>query len=142
MLGMNKYNFLVLKCLRFLMGFLFLWSFLDKTFGLGFATKSSDAWIKGGSPTTDFLSYAVYGPFALFFNSLAGIAFVDWMFMLGLLFVGMTLILNKYVKWGSLVGIIMLILMYLSLLWPSSNPIISEHVIYAFLLAYLGLKNS
>ena len=29
----------------------FLWAFLDKAFGLGYATPSGNAWINGGSPT-------------------------------------------------------------------------------------------
>ena len=61
------------------MGFIFLWAFLDKTFGLGVATPADKAWIAGGSPTTGFLSNAVQGPFATFFNSLAGVPVVyDW----------------------------------------------------------------
>ena len=63
--------------LRILMGFIFLWAFLDKTFGLGVATPADKAWIAGGSPTTGFLSNAVQGPFATFFNSLAGVP-ADW----------------------------------------------------------------
>ncbi|MBA9050098.1 hypothetical protein BJ996_006829 [Streptomyces phaeogriseichromatogenes] len=36
---------------RILTGFVFLWAFLDKTFGLGYATASGNAWIDGMSPT-------------------------------------------------------------------------------------------
>ena len=50
--------------LRLSMGWLFLWGFLDKTFGLNFATTPEDAWLAGGSPTYGFLSYATKGPFA------------------------------------------------------------------------------
>ena len=64
--------------LRLLMGFIFLWAFLDKTFGLGFATTADKAWILGGSPTSGFLTHAVVGPFATFFNSLAGVVLVDF----------------------------------------------------------------
>lgn len=127
--------------LRFLMGFIFLWAFLDKTFGLGFATTADKAWIAGGSPTTGFLANAVQGPFAPFFNSLAGVALVDWLFMLGLLFVGVTLILNRYVKWGALAGILMLILMYLALLFPENNPFVDDHIVYAVLLGYIALNS-
>ena len=130
----------ILSATRVLMGFIFLWAFLDKTFGLGRATESANSWISGGSPTTGFLSHAVQGPFTSLFNSLAGVAIVDWLFMLGLLFVGVTLIINRYVKWGSIAGIAMMILMYLALLWPANNPIIDEHIIYAFVLGYIALK--
>ena len=130
----------ILSATRVLMGFIFLWAFLDKTFGLGRATESANSWISGGSPTTGFLSHAVQGPLAPLFNSLAGVAIVDWLFMLGLLFVGVTLIINRYVKWGGIAGIVMMILMYLALLWPANNPIIDEHIIYAFVLGYIALK--
>ena len=127
--------------LRLLMGFIFLWAFLDKTFGLGFATTADKAWILGGSPTSGFLTHAVVGPFATFFNSLAGVVLVDWLFMLGLLFVGVTLILNKYVKWGALAGIMMLILMYLALLFPENNPFVDDHIVYAVLLGYIAIHS-
>ena len=50
---------------RILMGFYFLWAFIDKTFGLGFATPAERAWVGGGSPTTGFLTNATTeSPFA------------------------------------------------------------------------------
>lgn len=127
--------------LRLLMGFIFLWAFLDKTFGLGFATTADKAWIVGGSPTSGFLTHAVQGPFATFFNNLAGVTLVDWLFMLGLLFVGVTLIFNRYVKWGALAGIVMLILMYLALLFPENNPFVDDHIVYAVLLGYIAIHS-
>lgn len=127
--------------LRLLMGFIFLWAFLDKTFGLGIATESSKAWIAGGSPTTGFLANAVQGPFATFFNSLAGVVLVDRLFMLGLLFVGVTLILNRYVKWGAVAGIFMMLLMYASLLFPENNPFVDDHLVYAVLLGYIAINS-
>ena len=66
---------------------------------------------------------------------------VDWLFMLGLLGIGLTLLLNKYVKWGALAGIVMLVLMYLAVMWPENNPLIDEHLIYAVLLAYIAVEN-
>ncbi|KND49915.1 MAG: hypothetical protein AB197_00185 [Parcubacteria bacterium C7867-002] len=128
--------------LRLAMGFIFLWAFIDKTFGLGFATTAEKAWIQGGSPTYGFLSFAVKGPFTDFFHSLAGVALVDWLFMLGLLFVGVTLLLGKYVKWGCLAGMVMLFGMYLALLLPENNPVIDDHIIYILVLALLGSIDS
>ncbi len=127
--------------LRFVMAFIFLWAFFDKVFGLGFSTTSDKAWIHGGSPTTPFLSAAVKGPFASVFHNLAGVAVVDWLFMLGLLFVGATLLFNKYVVWGAVAGIVMMTLMWLSLLFPATNPIIDEHVVYALVLALLAIQS-
>lgn len=123
------------------MGFVFLWAFFDKVFGLGFATTPEKAWIHGGSPTSGFLSMAVRGPFAEIFHSLAGVAIVDWMFMLGLLFVGLTLIFNKFVKLGSWAGVLMLSFMYLALLWPENNPIIDEHLVYILVLMHIAFKS-
>ena len=122
---MNKQK-IIFILLRLAMGFIFLWAFIDKTFGLGLATASDQAWIRGGSPTFGFLANAVKGPFADIFRSLAGALFVDWLFMLGLLCVGLTLLFNKYVKWGCLAGSLMLALMYMSLLFPENNPLIDE----------------
>ena len=131
----------VYALLRYVMSFIFLWAFIDKVFGLGFATTAKQAWINGGSPTTGFLANAVKGPFVSIFHSLAGIPAVDWLFMLGLLFVGLTLLFNKYVKWGALAGILMMALMYLSLLFPANNPIIDEHIVYMLVLAILAFRS-
>jgi thiosulfate dehydrogenase [quinone] large subunit len=137
---MNIQKIVWLK-LRFVMAFIFLWAFFDKLFGLGFSTTSAKAWIHGGSPTTGFLSGAVQGPFASMFHSLAGVGAVDWLFMLGLLFVGLTLLFNRYVMWGAVVGIIMMTLMWLALLFPANNPIIDEHIVYALVLALLAIRS-
>ena len=133
---------IIFIALRLVMGFIFLWAFLDKVFGLGFATAPSKAWIYGGSPTSGFLSFAVKGPFVEFFHSLAGLMVVDWLFMLGLLFVGLTLVCNRYVKWGCIAGCLMLGLMYVALLLPENNPIIDEHIVYILVLALIGLRAS
>lgn len=132
---------IVLLKLRFAMSFIFLWAFFDKLLGLGFATKSENAWINGGSPTTGFLTHAVKGPFASLFSGLAGIPFIDWLFMLGLLFVGTTLLLNKYITWGAISGVVMMLLMWLALLFPENNPLIDDHIIYALLLALLAIES-
>lgn len=132
---------IVYTVLRYVMSFIFLWAFFDKIFGLGFATTSDKAWVYGTSPTSSFLSFATKGPFVKVFHSLAGLAIVDWMFMLGLLFVGLTLALNKYVKWGCLAGGLMMFFMYLALMLPANNPIIDEHIVYILVLALLAFKS-
>jgi len=137
---MNKEK-IILTALRLSMGFIFLWAFLDKVFGLGFATTGDKAWINGGSPTTGFLTAGVKGPFVEIFHSLAGVAVVDWLFMLGLLFIGLTLLFNRYVLWGAMAGIIIMVLMWLALLFPENNPIIDDHIVYALVLAILAIKS-
>lgn len=136
---MNKEK-IALLLVRLSIGFIFLWAFFDKLLGLGFATVAEKAWIHGGSPTFGFLTYAVKGPFASFYQSIAGNPIVDWLFMIGLLFVGVTLLLNKYVKWGAIAGIAMLLLMYTAVLLPENNPIIDDHIVYIFILSYFALK--
>lgn len=132
--------------LRIGLGAIFLWAFLDKLFGLGFATcrdavtdvvsvGCSAAWLYGGSPTEGFLQFATKGPFADFYQSLAGLAWVDWLFMLGLAGIGTGLLLGIAVRLVAVAGIMLMLLMWSSLLWPSNNPVIDEHVIYALVLA-------
>ncbi len=77
--------------LRLAIGFEFLWAFLDKVFGFGWHTASGKAWIHGGSPTTGFLSGVHVGPLQGFYHSLAGVTAIDWLFMMGLLGVGVAL---------------------------------------------------
>jgi thiosulfate dehydrogenase [quinone] large subunit len=137
---MNTQKFVFLS-LRLAMAFIFLWAFVDKTFGLGFATTADKAWIAGGSPTFGFLSFATKGPFADIFKSLIGIPAVDWLFMIGLLFIGLTLLFNKYVKWGAIAGSLMMILMWLAALPPENNPIVDDHIVYALVLITLAIQS-
>ena len=124
--------------LRLVMGLIFLWAFVDKLFGLGFTTKSENSWLNGGSPTSGYLMNAVHGPFAEFFKSLAGIVVVDWLFMIGLLFVGITLLVNRFVIWGAIAGSVMLFLMWISAFPPANNPILDDHIVYILVLILLA----
>ncbi len=47
------------ELLRFVLGAIFMWVFLDKTFGLGIPTDPTMAWIHGASPTYGFLTMGV-----------------------------------------------------------------------------------
>ena len=140
---------------RILLGFTFLWAFLDKTFGLGFATTK--AWLFGageGNPTAGFLKFGANpnGPFAGFYNNLAPSspsAIVNWLFMLALLGAGVGLVLGIGMR-ISCVGAAVLLLMMYSAVAPwakyedkggstvaSNNPILDEHIIYAATLMLL-----
>ena len=86
------WGFTVLGITRLMVGFTFLWAFLDKTFGLGFSTPTENSWLNGGSPTSGFLGGSIEGgnPFAgvwEFFLSINPLT--DVLFMLGLLGVGL-----------------------------------------------------
>src|SRR5665809_112769 len=98
---------LVWGVLRLMMGFTFLWAFLDKLLALGFATGRNPetgaidffgdaAWINGASPTEGFLSFALHTkePFLSFYEGLAGSAWVDWIYMLSMAGIGIALILG------------------------------------------------
>ncbi|MGB4777952.1 DoxX family protein [Microbacterium sp.] len=119
---------------RILMGFTFLWAFFDKVFGLGFSTPAERAWVAGGSPTTGFLTNATAdSPFAGVFQALAGSVLVDWLFMLGLLGVGLSLMLGIGVRVGAIAGTAMLFFMYLAefplTLTGSTNPLVDYHIV-------------
>ena len=128
--------------LRLSLGWIFLWPFLDKLFGLGFATSSGNAWLKGASPTTGFLKFGTQGPFAEIFQSLAGNIFIDWLFMLGLLGIGVAFMLGIGMRIAAYSGALMLVLMYMALLWPEHNLFLDDHLIYALALLALYKLNA
>jgi thiosulfate dehydrogenase [quinone] large subunit len=143
----------VLAVTRYAMGFVFLWAFLDKTFGWGYATSSERAWINGGSPTKGFLSNVAVGPFESTFNSWAGDAWADWLFMLGLLGIGVALFLGIGLRLAALSGTVLMLFMWAAE-WPlakhtsagdptmSTNPIVDSHIIYALVLIILALTSA
>ena len=124
--------------LRLALSLVFLWAFFDKLFGLGFATSAENAWLSGGSPTYGFLTNATRGPFEAIFQALAGVAVVDWLFMLGLLAIGLSLLFNKFIQLGTGAGIVMMALMYLAAFPPVNNPLIDDHLIYIVSLLLIG----
>ena len=83
----------VLAALRMVFGFYFLWAFVDKLFGFGFATPAERAWINGGSPTKGFLS-GFEGPFAGLLQRHRRRRLGRRLFMVGLLGIGLALILG------------------------------------------------
>ena len=123
--------------LRVAMGWIFLWPFLDKTFGLGFATSAEKAWLEGGSPTFGFLKFGTHGPLAPFFQGLAGSGVVDWLFMLGLLLIGLALVLGVATRIAGYSGAMMLFLMWLAQLPPEHNPFLDDHLVYIVILIAL-----
>lgn len=127
---------------RLLMGFIFLWAFLDKLYGLHYATPANQAWLHGGSPTRGFL-LATHGPFAGFFHSLAGHSWVDWLFMIGLAGIGMALISGIAVRIAVVAGSILLALMWVASLPIHTNPVLGEYAVYIVLLwiIFFGYRN-
>ena len=139
-----------LAIVRVVVGVEFLWAFLDKTFGLGYATPAARAWIHGGSPTKGFLSRVAVGPFESTFHTWAGAAWADWLFMAGLLGIGLALIFGIGLRITAVSGTLMMLLMWAAE-WPlarftsageptmSTNPIVDYHIIYALALIALAL---
>ncbi|MFC4950764.1 hypothetical protein [Pseudonocardia sp. GCM10023141] len=138
-----------LAILRIATGFVFLWAFLDKTFGLGYATPAAKAWIHGGSPTKGFLSSVDVGPFQSMFHAMAGTWWADALFMLAMLGVGVALIAGVALWAGAVAGVLTMAMMWLAE-FPlaqqaadgsasgSTNPLTDYHFIYAVVLVVLA----
>jgi thiosulfate dehydrogenase [quinone] large subunit len=123
---------------RLSLGWVFLWAFLDKAFGLGHDTASSASWINGGSPTKGFLGFAATGPFKGFYNQIAGQGWADVLFMLGLLAIGSALMLGVAMRLAAGAGAVLVVLMWTAVLPPANNPFMDDHLVYAVVLVLLA----
>jgi thiosulfate dehydrogenase [quinone] large subunit len=123
------------------MGWTFLWPFLDKMFGLGHETPPAGAWISGGNPSKGFLSGSV-GAFSSFYQGIAGAGIVNWLFMLGLLAIAVSLSLGVAMRFAAVAGSVMLVLMWSASLPPSDDLFLDNHIIYALLLIGLALAGA
>lgn len=147
-----------LAALRIGFGLTFLWAFFDKLLALGFHTGWSTnpetgeetlsrfgdaAWINGGSPTEGFLLFGTDGKwFHGFFSSFAGAAWADWLFMLGLLGIGLALTLGIGMRIAAATGALLYTLMWLAALPLENNPVIDDHVLGAISVIVLALTLS
>lgn len=132
---------IVLGLTRIVFGFVFLWAFLDKTFGLGFATPAESAWIAGGSPTAGFLS-STAGSFAPLFHALAGQPWVDWLFMLGMLGTGLAFVAGIALPVAASAAVLIMSLMWLASFPLETNPAVDEHIVYSLLAIMLALTHA
>jgi thiosulfate dehydrogenase (quinone) large subunit len=147
-----------LAVLRVAFGLTFLWAFFDKLLGLGFATGAitnpdngartgidfmakDQAWLNGGSPTKGFLSFGVpaHNPFHDTFASMAGDAWVDWLFMAALLGIGLTLTFGFAIRIGAISGTALYLLMWVASLPLENNPVIDDHMLGAISMVVLAL---
>lgn len=129
---------------RIVLGFIFLWAFIDKTFGLGYSTPSARAWLNGGSPTNGFLSNAK-GWFAEPFKAIAGNVVTDWLFMAALLGIGLALLLGIGMRVAAVSGALLMTLMYLVAIpgvAGTTNPVVDDHVVYALVLVALAMTKA
>ena len=141
---------IALATTRIALGLIFLWAFVDKLFGLGFSTcrdktthvvtyACEKAWISGGSPTTGYLGNLA-GTFSSILKPLAGQGWVDVLFMIGLLGIGLALVLGVALHLAAWSGTVLMALMWLASLPIATNPLIDDHLIYAFVLWVLYLS--
>jgi thiosulfate dehydrogenase (quinone) large subunit len=137
----------VLAVLRIATGFIFLWAFLDKTFGLGYSTLPANAWIRGGAPSQGFLkSPAVVGPLKPFFAAIASPT-TDVLFMLGMITVGVAVVLGIGLRVSAVAGSVILLFMYLAE-WSfgpnaaSTNPLVDYHIIFALSLIVIAVLSA
>lgn len=141
-----------LAVLRIAFGLTFLWAFVDKLFALGFSTGVSPegavdrfgdaAWVNGGSPTEGFLAFGADGPFQGFYNSIAGAAWADWLFMLGLLGIGLALTLGFAARAAASAGAVLYVMMWTVVLPPENNPVLDDHLLGAITLVVLALLSA
>jgi thiosulfate dehydrogenase [quinone] large subunit len=141
--------------LRIVVGWIFLWTFLDKTFGLGWDTDSDAAYLKGNSVTEGFLVFGTNpdGPLADLFQKTLGedlVDLVDIVYLLMLLVVGVGLILGTWTRIAGVSGAIFMISIWISYLPPDvdagflSHNILGfdEHIVYFFVLLFLAISAS
>jgi len=142
----------VLAGLRIAFGLTFLWAFLDKLLALGFHTGygpdgtldrfGDAAWVNGGSPTEGFLAYGADGPLEGVYHSIAGAAWADWLFMLGLLGIGTALTLGVGMRAAAASGALLYVLMWSVVLPPENNPVLDDHLLAALTLVVLALLHA
>lgn len=123
---------LVIALTRIALGFVYLWAFVDKIFGLGLATPPEGSVLAGASPSAGYLS-STEGAFSGLFQSLAGNPVVDVLFMLGLGAVGTALILGIGLRLAAVGGTLVMGGIYLSMLPLSNNPVVDDHLVYVLL---------
>ncbi|MFI5663474.1 hypothetical protein [Streptomyces sp. NPDC051684] len=68
------------------------------------------------------------------FDSVAGAWWLDLVFMLGLLGVGLAMILGIGMRIAAAAGTLMMAFMWLVSLWPDSNPFMDDHWMIALVL--------
>lgn len=133
---------------RISIGFVFLWAFFDKLLALGYATGKDSktgvidrfgpaAWIHDGSPTKGFLMN-VQGPFKGLFKPMAGVTWANWLFMIGLLAIGVALMLGIGMRIAAVSGALLMVFMWMALLPLANNPFMDDHLIYATVLVGLA----
>src|SRR5690606_35438364 len=126
---------------RIVLGWVFLWAFLDKTFGLGYPTPDGRAWIDGSSPTAGFLA-SRDGSFGELFRSMSDQAWSEWLFMGGMAGLGIALTLGIGLRLAAIGGTVLLVSMWMSMLPLAVNPIVDNHIVYVVAIIALAIANA
>jgi thiosulfate dehydrogenase [quinone] large subunit len=129
----------MLAVLRIAFGLTFLWAFVDKVFGLGYATPAGKGWIDGGDPTAGFLGKGASGPFEDFYHSLVGDFWVTPLFMIALAGIGLALTLGIGMRIAAVAGTVLYLMMWSAVLPPENNPVLDDHIVGAITLIALAL---
>ncbi len=120
---------------------MFLRAFLDKTFGLGYATPADRAWVNGGSPTTGYLSRGR----RTLRRALPGHGrdvLLDWLSIVALLGIGVALILGIGMRVAAVSATALLGFMWLASLPLENHPVIDDHLIYAMVAIGLAAQKA
>lgn len=132
----------LLAAMRILIGWVFMWPFLDKLFGLGYSTASEAAVVNGGTPAQGYMVNATSGPFQDMFvwmaETFGGLA--DFLFMFGLFGIGLAMLTGAGLKIAAWGGALLMAFMYLAALpigqsgMGFTNPVTDSHWIEAAVL--------
>ncbi len=147
---------------RIVIGFEFLWAFLDKAFGFGFGTANADSWIHGGSPASGVM-FALSGPFTGIYQTITGghavvgftaqgapigfvpvNAWVDWLYMASMLLIGLGLITGIMTRLAAVGGLLWMTIFYTATFFvePRYNPFYDVHVLTAVVLVGIIVANA
>lgn len=132
----------LLAAMRILIGWTFMWPFLDKLFGLGYSTEAARAWISGGAPAQGYMINATSGPFKEMFVWIAETfgSLADFLFMFGLFGIGLAMLTGAGLKIAAWGGTLLMAFMYLAALpigaanMGFTNPVTDSHWIEAAVL--------
>jgi thiosulfate dehydrogenase [quinone] large subunit len=114
--------------LRLTMGWIFLWSGIDKL-----VTDFS---------ASGFLLHSTQGPLTFWFHSLGGsqtaLNVVNPLVIWGEILIGFTLVFGIFTRSGLFWGAVMMMLFYLAQFPPTTNPFMDEHLVYIVIFGLLG----
>lgn len=132
----------LLAGMRILIGWTFMWPFIDKLFGLGYGTAAEGAVVNGGNPAQGYMINATSGPFKELFvwmaETFGGLA--DFLFMFGLFGIGLAMLTGAGLKIAAWGGTLLMAFMYFAALPIGqagagfTNPITDSHWIEAAVL--------